>query len=77
MLPPGARGFGGGPDVDFVAAGLRMTEEEVARSRAQWRSFAASAPPYPGAAGSDEPLFRGRGVVMIGRVRARRQLAGA
>ena len=45
--------------MDFVAAGLRMTEEEVARARAQWRTFAATSPAYP-------PMFTGRGIVSIG-----------
>ena len=74
VLPPGARGFGGGPDVDFVAAGLRMTDEEVARARAQWRTFLAAVPAYPDEAAAGlqaTALFQGRGVVMIGYVLTR------
>lgn len=60
VLPPGARGFGGGPDVDFVAAGMRMSAAEVTRARAQWRAFAAALPAYP------TPAFAGRGIVIVG-----------
>ncbi len=69
VLPPGHRGFGAAPDVDFVAAGARMSQEDVARARAQWRTFAAAMPAYPGDDAGVDAMFEGRGVVIIGCVR--------
>jgi len=63
VLPPGVRGFGGAPDVDFVAAGLRLPPQHVAVARAQWRAYAATLPPFP--TGPASP-FAGRGIVIVG-----------
>jgi hypothetical protein len=68
VLPPGMRGFGGWPTVDFAAAGARMRAHDVATASAQWRAFAASAPAYP-LPRDGHALFSGRGVVIIGCVR--------
>ena len=70
VLPPGMRGFGGTPAVDFAAAGRRMPRRDIDTARAQWLAFAAAAPPYPAAA-----AFSGRGVVIIGCVRVAWQQA--
>ena len=58
---PGTRGFGGGPDADWVARGERMSAEDVLTARTQWLSFMARAPAYPA-----EKFFSGRGIVTTG-----------
>ncbi len=58
--PPGARGFGGRPETDWVARGERMAEKDVAAARTQWRSFVEGAPQYP------RGTFSGRGIVTTG-----------
>ena len=60
VRPPGKRGFGGMPDVDWVARGEAMEAEDVATARKQWRRFVNEAPEYP------EALFSGRGIVTTG-----------
>jgi len=58
--PPSKRGFGGLPDVDWVARGEAMDDDDVATARTQWRRFAAQTPEYPA------DLFTGRGIVTTG-----------
>ena len=60
VRPPGKRGFGGMPDVDWVARGEEMEAEDVATARKQWRRFVSEAPEYPA------DLFSGRGIVTTG-----------
>ncbi len=60
VRPPGTRGFGGKPEVDWVARGEAMADADVAAARAQWRAFVAGSPPYP------RGLFSGRGIVTTG-----------
>jgi hypothetical protein len=60
VRPPGKRGFGGLPEVDWVARGEEMEPEDVATARKQWRRFVAEAPEYP------QELFSGRGIVTTG-----------
>lgn len=60
VRPPSARGFGGLPEVDWVARGEAMDDDDVATARKQWRRFVADAPPYPA------DLFAGRGIVTTG-----------
>jgi hypothetical protein len=61
VLPPGRRGFGASPAVDFAAAGKRMPPGDVQRARQQWSDFKRAAPPYPG-----DGVFYGRGIVLVG-----------
>ena len=60
VRPPGKRGFGGMPDVDWGARGEEMEQEDVTIARKQWRRFVAEAPEYP------PQLFSGRGIVTTG-----------
>ena len=60
VAPPGTRGFGGNPDVDWVARGEAMSAADVATARRQWVNFVAHMPPYPAA------VFHGRGIVLTG-----------
>ena len=60
VAPPGTRGFGGSPDVDWVARGQAMSPADVATARKQWTGFVAHMPPYP------KGVFQGRGIVLTG-----------
>ena len=61
VQPPGSRGFGGGPDVDWVARGERMADADVLKARLQWTDYMERVPAYPG-----ESMFKGRGIVTTG-----------
>jgi hypothetical protein len=58
--PPGARGFGGRAELDWVERGEKMNDDDVSAASAQWRTFVETAPPYP------RQLFSGRGIVTTG-----------
>jgi len=60
VLPPGPRGYGGRPDVDWVARGESMSDADVLKARNQWKDYMGRIPEYPG------ELFGGRGIVTTG-----------
>lgn len=60
VQPHGVRGFGGGPEVDWVARGERMPPDSILKARTQWKAFLTHMQAYP------RKLFAGRGIVLTG-----------